>query len=466
MIVAAAAAGHARPLPRRQEPPLSPTGAQPPIFDPPCVYVLDVVRDDPAAARRAERLCAAFATDDVRTIGYADLPDVVAAHGWDRCPRMGTLEHVPPPVPILGVFRFDREAVARDAARMQAAYGGSGSFPWHLAAGGGAFVFFCSGLDEVRPNPHHVCRPQWRIHQGRGCPHQCAYCHLGGFLISHVNTEQYVDHLGRLLAANPWQKTFLYDDVMDVLTLEPQHDTLAPLMRFFQDTGDRYLIVHTKSDRVDALIHAGAPRNTIVVWSLAGPRQASRLERLAGTTRSRVEAARRCQDAGLTVRYKFKPIVPLAEWRAEADEAIDLALTHTRPDNLSMTVLMWMTVDEVTSCIPPSMLDAEFLAAARAAAGGPARRTDPFPRAVRETIYRHYLGRIRSIDPEVPVTLSTESLGIWWALGPELGFSPSDYVCGCGAGATPGKRRLETDPWADARAARRWDGSPPLPGGD
>ena len=439
--------------------------AEPLFFRPPRVYVLAGVRDDPDAAARADRLCASFGAGDVRTIDYADLPDVVVEHQWDHRRRMGELDEVPPPVPILGLFRFDREVVARDAERMEAAYRGDGGFPWRLAAGGGAFTFFCSGLDEVRVNPQHVCRPQWRIHQGQGCPHQCAYCALGGFLLTHVNTERYIAHLAKLLAANPWQKTFLYDDVMDVLTLEPQHGTLGPLMRFFQSTGDRYLIVHTKSDRVDALIDAGAPRNTIVAWSLSGPRQSRRLERLSGTTESRVEAARRCQDAGITVRYKFKPIVPIADWRADADAALEAALTRTRPDNLSMTLLMWMSIDEVTACIEASMLDAEFLAAARQADGGRAfRRTDPFPRAVRETVYRHYLDRIRRIDPDVPVTLSTESLGLWRSLGPELGFTPRNYVCGCGAGAIPHRRLLPTDPWADARAARRWDGAPAAPG--
>ncbi len=437
------------------------------FFEPPFVYVLDAVRDQAPAARRAERVCEAFPSAQVRRFAYDDLPDIVAEHGWDHFPRMGELDSVPPPVPILGLFRFDRRAVESDARRMQEAYRGDGSFPWHLAAGGGAFTFFCSGLSEIKPNPHHVCRPQWRIHQGRGCPHQCAYCGLGGYLICQVNTEEYIDRLGELVARNPWQKTWLYDDVMDVLTLEPQVDTIGRLMRFFAGTGDRYLIVHTKSDRVDAMLDAGAPGNTIVAWSLSGPVQAGELEALSASTEQRIEAARRCQQAGITVRYKFKPIVPLAGWRREADHAIEMALSRTRPDNLSMTVLMWMTLAELTACIRPEMLDPALLAAAEADDGRePFRRTDPFPHAVREQVYRYYLERIRSIDADVPVTISTESLAMWKSLDGALGFRPENYVCGCGAGSTPNKRILTSNPWQDARAARRWDGSPAVAGED
>lgn len=435
------------------------------FFHPPRVYVLKDVWDRPECARRAERIIAGCSGAEVRTFTYDDLPDIVTDEGWDHFPRMGELDEVPPPIPVLGVSRFDRDAVARDEQRMREAYKGDGGFAWHRAAGGGSFRFFCSSMDSVRVNPEHVCRPQWRIQQGSGCPHQCSYCHLGGCLLSHVNTEEYIERLGDLLRQNPWQKTFLYDDVMDVPTLEPQHDTLGPLMRFFESTGDRYLIIHTKTDRVAPIIDAGAPKNTIIAWSLSGPTQSTQLEKLAGTTETRIEAARLCQEAGITVRYKFKPIVPVPNWRDEAAATIDMALSRTKPDNLSMTMLMWMSIEEVKACIPEQFLDPEFLRAAEEAkAEMHGKRTSPFPHEMREQVYRHYLAEIRKRDAEIPVTISTESLAMWKSLGPDLGFTSADYVCGCGAGATPGKRRLDTNPWDDARSARTWDGRPAVPG--
>ena len=420
----------------------------------PRIYVLNDVWEIPQAARRAERVAEACPGAEVRSFAYDDLPDIVMEEGWDRFPRMGTLDGVPPPIPLLGLFRFDRDAVARDAARMRAAYRGNGRFPFELAAGGGAFVFFCSALSELRPNPEHVCRPQWRLHQGRGCPHQCAYCGLGGCLISHVNTEEYIERLADLLRRNPWQKTWLYDDVMDVPTLEPQLDTLAPLMRFFQRTGDRYLIIHTKTDRAEGFLEANAPENTIVTWSLSGPTQSRQLEPGTGTTEGRIEAARRCQEAGLTIRYKFKPIIPVPDWREEARCTVDLALRRTRPDNLSLTALMWMPVETMKSCIPQELLDPDLLQAAEAASEEmKGSRVAPFPHEVREEIYRHYLAEIRARDPEIPLTLCTESLAMWRSMGASLGFTPGTYVCGCGAGATPDLRALESDPWRDARGA-------------
>ena len=434
----------------------------PPLdFQPPRIYVLDEVWKHPQTARRAERITAACPSAELRTFAYADLPDIVVEEGWDRTSRMGALPEVPPPIPILGLFRFDPEAIARDVARMKETYTGKGGFPFHQAAGAGAFTFFCSALTELRPNPEHVCRPQWRLHQGRGCPHQCAYCGLGQFLISHVNTEDYIDHLATLLQRNPWQKTWLYDDVMDVPTLEPQLDTLAPLMRFFKSTGDRYLIIHTKTDRVAGFLEADAPDNTIIAWSLSGRTQSRRLEPKTGTTEGRIEAARQCQQAGITIRYKFKPIIPVPDWRADAEHAVDLALTRTRPDNLSLTSLMWMQVEQLKECIPADMIDPEFLQAAEEAAEEMrGSRVAPFPHELREKIYRHYLTAIRDRDPEIPVTLCTESLEMWKSMGSDLNHTPATYVCGCGAGATPNLTRLSTSPWKDARPAAHEDGTP------
>ncbi len=93
---------------------------EPPLnFRPPRIYVLKQVWEQPPAARRAERVAAACPGAEVATFTYDEFPDIVVAEGWDHFPKMGTLKEVPPPIPVLGLYRFDREAVARDAERME-----------------------------------------------------------------------------------------------------------------------------------------------------------------------------------------------------------------------------------------------------------------------------------------------------------------------------------------------------------
>ena len=132
--------------------------------------------------------------------------------------------------------------------------------------------------------------------------------------------------------------------------------------------------------------------------------------------------------------------------------------------NLSLTSLMWMKVQELKQIIPESLLDPDFLHAAEDAEEQMRDlHVAPFPHEFRERIYRHYLSEIRSRDAEIPVTICTESLDMWGSMKGDLGFSPTTYVCGCGAGATPNRRALDTSPWQDAKPAVDWEGRPVFP---
>ena len=74
-------------------------------------------------------------------------------------------------------------------------------------------------------------------------------------------------------------------------------------------------------------------------------------------------------------------------------------------------------------------------------------------------IYDHFIREIRKVDPDVPITFSTETLDMWKEFGPRLGYKPSDYICGCGAQAEPGLRRLTVNPWKVCKPVK-WDGTP------
>ena len=180
-----------------------------------------------------------------------------------------------------------------------------------MLLGDGAFIWFPAGLKEDPRRRQKVCRACWRIHFQAGCLHRCAYCGLGGILATMVNVEEYLLHLGKLIERHPWQLTYLLEDDADVPCLEPELGCLGPIIEYFGTLQDRYLVIHTKSWNVEWMLPLKHQGNTIVVWSLTGPKQSEVLEPKTGTTEERIEAARKCQEAGYTVRYKFKPIIPV-----------------------------------------------------------------------------------------------------------------------------------------------------------
>jgi DNA repair photolyase len=417
-------------------------------LDPPAVYVHESCLADPRYQRRVDGVLNAL-EHPVEPVIYrdADVPDLLRQGIADARVPMGTLDEVGDPVLVFNTFRFDGRREERfDALKQQGV-----DLPWGVSLallGYGAFNWANYNL-EGDPHRHDkVCRPCWRIHLQNGCVHRCLYCGLGGLLVSMVNVEDYCEHLGRIIERHPWQKTFLLDDDGDPMCLEPEHGTLGPLIQYFGTLDARYLVIHTKTwntDWLDGLAHNG---NTILVWSLSGPGQSRLVEPLTGTTEQRIEAARTAQEAGYTIRYKFKPIVPVRTWREDAAEAVRLAFERTKPDMISLCCFMWMGLDEMLSRIREDLLDPEFVQAARDSLDeAETTHAKPFPQAVRAEVYRHYLAEIRKWAPDIPVSLSTENFRIWKELGPEFGFSATDYVCGCGPQSVPCATRLKDHPF-------------------
>jgi len=237
-------------------------------------------------------------------------------------------------------------------------------------------------------------------------------------------------------------------DDADTPCLEPEHGTLSGLIEYFGTLERRYLVIHTKTWNtawMPPLVHNG---NTIIVWSLSGPAQSRLLEPKAGTTEQRIEAARLAQEAGYQIRYKFKPIIPVRTWRQDAAWAVKLLFERTRPDVISLCVFMWHDVDEMLKRIGADTLDPTCLQAALDARDQTQdTRAKPFPQWVRSEIYDHYLAQIRRYDRDVPVSLWTENFPMWKAFGGKLGFTATDYVCGCGPQSVPGARKLTCHPF-------------------
>ena len=412
-------------------------------IQPPAIYAHESVVTDPRYRQRVERVVGALTSPpDVTVYGDDDLPSMIDGGLIAGRVAMGTLEAIPDPILLFNTFRFDGRRAEREQwlKELSAAPG------YHLAEamlGYGPFSWWTEENIGKR-----VCRPCWRVHFQNGCIHKCHYCSLGGLLVTMVNVEDYIERFDRLIAAHPWQETYLLEDDAEVLCLEPELGCLGPIIEYFGTLAGRYLIIHAKSANVDWMLDLKHNGNTIIVWSMSTPGQAEAFEPVAGSTSERIEAARRAQEAGYVVRYKFKPIIPIRNWRREAAETVAAIFEKTNPDVISLAVFMWMDAGEMKRRLDASLLDADCLAAAEAAVERMADEScKPFPPEVRAEIYEFHFNEIRRHNAEIPVSLSTESPVLWGMLGEKLATGPATYVCGCGPNSTPWRKRLDCNPF-------------------
>ena len=409
----------------------------------PRAYVAPQVWDDPRSAPRAQALLAACGNPPVVELTREAIPDIVADNPWAGVPARTV--QLPPggqPTLILNNYRFDVDRAHIDAVLARCPKGTTRGLVERLVG----YWHFHHWSSSIR-NGEQVCRRGYEWNPIWGCLHRCTYCSYGGspVLALTLNVEEMFErHIAPTIEANPHLTVWRYEMASsDSLSVEPEYGAVKAYVEHFAAQPNAWFLIHTKSANVDHLLDLDHRGHTIIVWSLTSHTVSRHIEQDAATTEERIEAARKCQQAGYTVRIKYKPIVPVANWRAECRDMTNRLLDVVQPDVISLCTLMWMKLPELHALYPPGTLDPAFVQAAHdheaTMCDGPA---SPFPDDVRAEIYQFCIDAIRARTTTVPVSLCTETLDMWQRFGPQLGYGPRDYPCGCGSRCVPGTARL------------------------
>lgn len=408
------------------------------------VYALERIQSDPRCVRRMERLLG----------GLGNEPEVV----WVNQANLGeALEDLHTLKPDLGNGRpntyarpliFTTMEFRQHRAHLKSLLERcpEGTTLGELER---VYGYFPAAIDQ---HPHErdrqnncVCWPTYNFGTVFGCSHGCLYCgegRSGRSLAIALNLEAYMEEIVTpVIEANPWNKVFrMILDGADLITFEPEYGLFDLFSRVLAEH-DRYGHFHTISSNVDWLADLPHRDRLVGVWSTTCEAVARDIEPGGGAAIDRIEAARRCQEMGIPVRYKFKPVVPVRGWREEYAAILEQALTRTRPESIGFCLYIWNTYESMTHTLPVELLDAECVEAARAAADRMRGvLTGPFPHEVRREIYRHLIAEARRWDRQVPLYICTESREMWDDLAYELGQDPRWFFCGCGSVALPGRK--------------------------
>ncbi|MDP6118606.1 MAG: hypothetical protein QF437_07635 [Planctomycetota bacterium] len=417
------------------------------------IYALDRTLEDPACMTRLHRMLDAIdrSTDEVTVITDANLPDVMdeLRHLWppENIPSGQTRTYTRPLVFTTMDFAYtkrdlkpllDRCADGTSMGDLKRIYGQ-----------------MTTAIDQ---HPHQrdqrencVCWPTYNFGTMSGCPHGCQYCgagRAGKFLAIALNLEDYMEKVvGPVIEENPWNKVFrMILNGSDLITFEPEYGLFDLFTSKLAQYEGRYGHFHTVSSNVDWIADLPHRDRLVGVWSTTCEAVARDIEPGSGQAIDRIKAARKCQEMGIPVRYKFKPVIPVRNWREEYASIIKEALELTRPESIGFCLYIWHTFEAMSSTMPLDLLDPDCVEAARAAAGEMKDvRTGPFPHAVRSEIYRFLIQEVRRWDKEVLLYVSTETREMWDELKDELGQDPCSYICACSSVAIP-NRKLALSP--------------------
>lgn len=411
------------------------------------IVLVEGIEDDPRVAARARRLVQAIECDQVVTVDDAGLNEIAGEIMAMPRPRHGMSGEIEPIV-ILNLARLTETEEARERRKQHYPdlYKLGGGFP---ISGKSGFWWRHTGTPEHRAATGWVCQPAWQIHTIWGCHYRCAYCSLGHVINVMMNLEEFVDTLDVEIATHaPDQTLFQYDNGTDVPAFEPEYGGSELLIEFFARRPSQFLELYVgKSANVDYLLDLDHRGHTVCCWSLAGRTQSVHFEQRSAPMHERIEASRRCQQAGYHVRHRFSPFIPVRNWRQECTEMIEALFAAVKPDVITFESIRFLNYQGILRDFDPDLLDPEFVDVMRSVDGVKVQSGEEVPMEFRRKMYRHIIDELERVSPETPYAFCREQLSTWEHFADDFarhGQEPDHYVCNCAAHSAPGNPLLAT----------------------
>jgi spore photoproduct lyase len=200
----------------------------------------------------------------------------------------------------------------------------------------------------------HICCGYKTINVLTNCPMDCSYCILQGYLNNpcltlYVEFDKIFGEIEEILTKYP-RRVFRFGtgELGDSLILDKVVGFAAEAVPFFAARENAVLELKTKSAEVDHLLALDHRGKTVISWSLNPQQVIEQEEHGAAPLDARLEAARRCSDAGYPVGFHFDPLISYPGWQEEYRGVVDLLFEKIDPSRV-----MWVSLGGLR--FPPAL---------------------------------------------------------------------------------------------------------------
>ena len=270
---------------------------------------------------------------------------------------------------------------------------------------------------------NNECPNYWHFSPYGFCGYDCSYCYLAGTpgvrfsptVKVFVNLPEMVERIDRVATAARDRTSFYLGKLQDGLALDPLTGYSRVLVPYFASHPRGRLVVLTKSADVSNLLDLDHRGHTTLSWSLNPPEIRAAFESNTPPIHERVEAMRRCAEAGYPVRAVVMPIIPVDAWESLYDRFLGELLSSVRPARMTLGAIcsyrsaLQQTESELG---PDNPISRALGHSPRPSADGRYR----FPPSMRIELYRHLIAIIRRHQPEIPVGLCLEERAVFEAV--------------------------------------------------
>ncbi|HDQ44863.1 MAG TPA: hypothetical protein ENN17_05100 [bacterium] len=268
-------------------------------------------------------------------------------------------------------------------------------------------------------NPPYLCCRYITIHAMTQCPFDCTYCVLQGYLERPVITlfadpKPIFKEIDALRRAKPGRFfRFGTGELADSLALDDMTGLSEDYLRFFRNRRNALIELKTKSVRIENLPDP-APRNAVISWSVNPQSVIAREELRAPSLADRLDAAKRCRDAGYLIGFHFDPVLLMEDGEARYREVVRQIFSRIDPGRIA-----WISLGSLRFPAEYRKIMQKRFPHARILDGEMIRGLDGkmrYLRPLRVEMYRKIYGWIRDAAPDVFVYFCMESPAVWNAV--------------------------------------------------
>ena len=344
--------------------------------------------------------------------------ELVVERGSESSPIYRNLRRALPQVPVRMV---DDIGVARGPSVSPADSFGAAKKTLYLTRHRGEFFKKCPGSEG------QVCCNYFVINFASNCPMDCSYCYLQEYLLDNAalkvfsNVSDLIDEADRTLSKH--RGVFFRigtGEITDSLALEPYTGMVRELIPYFAEQSNVLLELKTKSDCVDSLLDLDPKGRVVVAWSMNPQAVIDRDEHGTASFHERLDAARRCQDAGYRLGFHFDPMIEYAGWEKDYQAMIEEIFA-----NVDWRRLSWLSLGVLRETPGLKRMMRRRFPQTRLLTGEQVSCPDGKMRyfqPLRVDMYRKMVRWIRRAAPTVQIYLCMESREVWQQV---FGFAPA-----------------------------------------
>jgi len=269
----------------------------------------------------------------------------------------------------------------------------------------------------------NTCPNYWHFSPYGFCPYGCQYCYLAGTpgvrfsptVKVFLNLPEILAGIDRMATRLAEPTAFYLGKLQDGLALDPLTGYSRTLVPFFAAHRYARMVLLTKSASVGNLLDLDHGGHTILSWSLNPAETITVFEAGTPPLAERIEAMKRCAEAGYPVRAVVMPIIPLPGWEEAYKRFLGEILAEVPLDRITLGGIC--SYRAARGLMEHRLGRSNAISDAFDPTGPSSDGRLRYPAHLRVKLYRRLIAIIRSRTPNLNVSLCLEEASVFQALG-------------------------------------------------